>query len=53
MIRKPLANIMGLIPLLQEELLSEEGFFVLKCMVESTEELDVLIKKVVDQTTSI
>ena len=53
MIRKPLANIMGLIPLLQEETLSEEGFYVLKCMVESAEELDVLIKKVVDQTTSI
>ena len=50
MIRKPLANIMGLIPLLQEEKLTEEGLYVLKCLVDSAEELDFLVKKVVTQT---
>ncbi|MBG6235517.1 PAS domain S-box-containing protein [Pedobacter sp. CAN_A7] len=50
MIRKPLANIMGLIPLLQGEKLSEEGHYVLKCMVDSVEELDYLVKEVVKQT---
>jgi PAS domain-containing protein len=50
MIRKPLANIMGLIPLLKEEKLSDEGLYVLKCIVDSAEELDLLVKKVVTQT---
>jgi PAS domain S-box-containing protein len=50
MIRKPLANIMGLIPLLQEEKLSEEGIYVLKCIVDSAEELDLLVKTVVSHT---
>ena len=50
MIRKPLANIMGLIPLLQEEKFSDEGLYVIKCLVESVEELDFLVKKVVTQT---
>lgn len=50
MIRKPLANILGLIELLKSEPSPEENAQLLDLLVQSSEELDALIKKVVTQT---
>jgi len=43
MIRKPLANIIGLIALLKNEVTSEEGKSLMKMLEASTEELDNMI----------
>jgi len=45
MIRKPLANIMGLADLLKEENSKEESTAILALLLESAEELDQMIKK--------
>ncbi|MCX2484791.1 histidine kinase dimerization/phospho-acceptor domain-containing protein [Pedobacter sp. MR2016-24] len=50
MIRKPLANILGLIELLNDNPTPEENPVLLKLLLQSSEELDTLIKKVVNYT---
>ncbi|MGM0635173.1 MAG: PAS domain S-box protein [Bacteroidota bacterium] len=53
-VRAPLARIMGLIDLIDQDLLDEtEKQFTLKEIVSSTKELDVLIKKIVQQTKEV
>jgi PAS domain-containing protein len=51
-IRKPAANIIGLIPLLRMEALTEDGNRVLELLAESAAELDNLIKEVVSKSTT-
>jgi PAS domain S-box-containing protein len=51
-IRKPVANILGLLPMLQQENLSEEGRNVLQLLIETTRELDQVIKQVVKKSAS-
>jgi len=50
MIRKPVANIMGLISLLNEIKISGEGHELLILLNKSVEELDMLIKEIVSHT---
>jgi PAS domain S-box-containing protein len=51
-IRKPVANILGLLPMLQQESLSEEGRNVLSLLLESANELDQAVKQVVKKSAS-
>ena len=51
-IRKPVANILGLLPMLQQESLSEEGKNVLQLLLESAQELDHVVKQVVRKSAS-
>jgi PAS domain S-box-containing protein len=48
-VRRPLANILGLIPLLWEKITDEEGRSVLTLLQDSAEELDDVIKTTVQQ----
>ncbi|WP_158795655.1 PAS domain-containing protein [Pedobacter sp. L105] len=50
MIRKPVANIIGLISLLNEVKLSEEGKELIELLNKSADELDMLIKEIVSHT---
>lgn len=50
MIRKPVANILGLISLFNEVQLSDEGKQLLDLLNKSAEELDMLIKEIVSHT---
>jgi len=51
-IRKPVANILGLLPMLQQENLSEEGAKVLHLLMETARELDHVVKQVVIKSAS-
>lgn len=51
-IRKPVANILGLLPMLNQESLSEEGRNVLRLLLETASELDQLVKQVVTKSAS-
>jgi PAS domain S-box-containing protein len=51
-IRKPVANILGLLPMLQQESLSDEGRNVLQLLMESANELDEVVKHVVIKSAS-
>lgn len=51
-IRKPVANILGLLPLLKQESLTEEGRNVLQLLLESANELDHVVKQVVTKSAS-
>jgi hypothetical protein len=49
-VRRPVANIMGLLPLLEKEIYSEEGKLILELLKESTSEMDVEIHKIVKKS---
>lgn len=52
LIRKPAANIMGLISLLHTEALTEDGIRILDLLTKSAVELDDLIKEVVSKSSN-
>jgi len=51
-IRKPVANILGLLPMLQQESLSEEGRNVLQLLMEAARELDQVVTQIVTKSAS-